>query len=344
VNDFLDSKKGSSAEINYLLLSMLTSAGIQGEPVLVSTRDHGQLWEVYPLLSQFNHVIARATIGGRTYFLDATDPHRPMNLLPSDVLGVRGLVVQPKKTEWVTIASPAKSISALAARILIDGNGAIRGSIEGRYENYINLSVRKDLKDKKQNDVVKDLFKLDGSGLSLDSAQVNNTDSISSSTVIKAWISSDSYVQTGGDLLYLNPHLVRRWTDNIFKSEARKFPVDYNYPREYSTTVTITLPDTLEVKEVLQNRRISVEGNVIYMREMAIDSPQIILTTKLNVISKVVPARHYKSLKDLYATMISTEGEQLILQKKPKPVVVPEPIKVESKKTPDMPKKIKVKR
>ncbi|HEY6953534.1 MAG TPA: transglutaminase domain-containing protein, partial [Bacteroidota bacterium] len=65
VNDVLDTKKGSNAEMTFLLLSMLKSAGIEAAPVLLSTRSHGKSQEIYPILGQFNYVLSRATIGNQ---------------------------------------------------------------------------------------------------------------------------------------------------------------------------------------------------------------------------------------------------------------------------------------
>ena len=85
VNDVLETKKGSNAEITFLLLSLLKSVGINGDPVILSTRSNGKIQDLYPILSQFNYVLARACIGSQYYYLDATDPLRPMELLPIKV-------------------------------------------------------------------------------------------------------------------------------------------------------------------------------------------------------------------------------------------------------------------
>ena len=73
LDDILESKTGSSADINMLLIAMLREAGIKADPVLLSTRDNGKIQKLYPLLDQFNYVICRAIGNGKPYLLDATD-------------------------------------------------------------------------------------------------------------------------------------------------------------------------------------------------------------------------------------------------------------------------------
>ncbi len=55
-----------------LLLALLKELGIQAEPALVSLGGGDGLDERLPSLGAFNHVIVRATIGGKVYWLDGT--------------------------------------------------------------------------------------------------------------------------------------------------------------------------------------------------------------------------------------------------------------------------------
>jgi transglutaminase-like putative cysteine protease len=61
--------KGKTA----LLLSLLDRLGISAEPLLVSTSFDAVIGDQLPSWFLFDHVIVRATSGGKTYYLDATD-------------------------------------------------------------------------------------------------------------------------------------------------------------------------------------------------------------------------------------------------------------------------------
>jgi hypothetical protein len=52
--DVLKKKTGTAADINLLFASMLKKAGMNVEPVLISTRDHGFIEEELPTINQFN--------------------------------------------------------------------------------------------------------------------------------------------------------------------------------------------------------------------------------------------------------------------------------------------------
>jgi transglutaminase-like putative cysteine protease len=61
--------KGKTA----LMLALLDKLGVQAEPLLVSSGFDDQLGEALPSLALFDHVLVRAKIGGKAYYLDATD-------------------------------------------------------------------------------------------------------------------------------------------------------------------------------------------------------------------------------------------------------------------------------
>lgn len=57
-----------------LLLAMLNALGIEAEPVLVNTEAGDATGSQLPRMQSFDHVLVRARIGGRSYWLDGTRP------------------------------------------------------------------------------------------------------------------------------------------------------------------------------------------------------------------------------------------------------------------------------
>ena len=65
-------KSGDCKGKTVLLLAMLHALGVTAEPALVSATDGDGLDQSLPMPGRFNHVIVKATIGDRTYWLDGT--------------------------------------------------------------------------------------------------------------------------------------------------------------------------------------------------------------------------------------------------------------------------------
>lgn len=96
-------KRGTSSEINMLMIYLLRRAGLTADPILLRTNDLGLPETVYPAHKQFNHVIGLVRIEDETYLLDAIDPARPYNMLPEKDLYTKGWIVDSKDFGWINI-------------------------------------------------------------------------------------------------------------------------------------------------------------------------------------------------------------------------------------------------
>ena len=312
VDDVLEYKKGSSAEITFLLLSMLKSAGIEGDPIILSTRGNGKLQDLYPIVSQFNLTIARVKIGSDVYYIDATDPLRPLEILPSKILNVRGLAIKEGKPEWVTIASKTGDDMKGVVNIYVNEDGTMSANADVRLGVYSSLSAREDLKDEAEIDKVKSLFDTESAGLDIDSVKFENKDDINSPLEIRAWFSSSTYIQQGGGMMYLNPLIAGRLKDNPFKAEKREFPVDYAYPRRKNIITNINIPASMELKEKYADRSQRL-SELSYKRSSAESETGIQILSKLEINRSEIPPVFYTRLKDFYSRLVSYDSEMLVI-------------------------------
>ena len=85
-------KVGNVGEINLMLVAMLRLAGVDADPVLVSTRDNG--FALFPNKSRFNYVIVAAKIENKIILMDATDKFSDLNRLPIRALNWAGRLIK----------------------------------------------------------------------------------------------------------------------------------------------------------------------------------------------------------------------------------------------------------
>lgn len=321
VNDIIENKKGSNAEITFLLISMLKSAGINSVPVILSTREHGKIQASYPIVSQFNYVLAMATLDSAKYFLDATDPLRPWDILPTKVLNVRGINIIPKTFGWLTINTDKSNIHKTLANITLSADGSIKGNVEDQYSEYGALSVRKKIKDKKEADIPKELLESEAMGYSVDSYKIYGKDSIDLPLKLCAEISSPAYAQANGDIIYINPHMFQRQKDNPFKTKSRKFPIDFSYRRSSTTFTTITIPDSFVIKETIKDVSFSAAyKGLAFSRQVQTDSSKITVMTKFDIKDIEINPRFYEQVRDFYSRIAGIEAEQIVFEKR-KPII-----------------------
>ncbi len=338
INDVLDTKKGNNAEIEFLFISMLRYAGIAADPVLVSTRGNGKIQDLYPIISQFNYVLTRVKAGEATWFLDPTDAKRPYDLLPTKVLGVTGLVIKPEPLEWVGITSKKKNIESTFTNISLKPDGTIEGDMRDGFREYGAFFNRDALKDKKEIDLAKEFLETEKSGIQIDSVSVTGKDSLNVPFGIYAKISSSSYAQNNGDMIFLNPHILNRHRDNPFKTEKRKFAIDYGYGRDLTNLVSIVLPDSFEIKDGLPDRTFTAASKaLVYTRRSQVVDGRFQVRYSYQVNENQINPNYYALVRDFYNQVVASESEQLVLTRcKPAapPAAIAPPVEEPQNKVP----------
>jgi hypothetical protein len=312
-DDVLKYKKGNSSDITFLLLSLLKSAGIEGDPVILSTRANGKIVEAYPIISQFNYVLARVKIDGEYHFIDATDPYRPYDLLPLKVLNVRGLVIKEGPIEWVTVASEKVIHEKSLTSLTINEDGSVIARIEVQYSDYKSLNIRQNLENKTDLDLIKELLDVEALGFTVDSFTVSGKDDINKLIKLNVILTSPTYAQAGGDMIYLNPYILKTVKENPFKARNRKFPIDYSYLSTKTTVCLIILPENYELKDNVNSKKTNIGKSIIYSKSAGINGDQIQLLSKLELNEQTIKQQFYEQLRAVYNQIINAESELLVI-------------------------------
>jgi hypothetical protein len=120
-----------------VLLALLRELGIDAEPVLVSTVLGDGLDAQLPQLSDFDHVIVRAEVAGRGYWLDGAKPGDPKALADIAPPPFRwGLPLTTSGAALVRIDLPAPQLPLFEGVARIDASAGIAG-IAPRHTEYI---------------------------------------------------------------------------------------------------------------------------------------------------------------------------------------------------------------
>jgi transglutaminase-like putative cysteine protease len=316
VDEVLESKSGSSAEVNLLLCLMLRHAGLSANPVLLSTRNNGKVYTAYPMINQFNYVITQLRIGQTTLFLDATDRFRPFRHLPVQALNQNGLSIDEDGYSWAAIQPVGKGLSRTMVTATLSVDGAVKGTVQKSFSDYTALSERKSLADMKEDEYVKKELGAEESGMSIDSFTISNKDSSDKPLILEVSFTAASLSQVLDDFIYVNPTMVDRTKENPFKLANRTFPVDYAYPREASYTLLLTLPAGYVLKEIPREISLSLQQGIgRYTRRATVENNVVQLRHQFELSKVLIASPFYKSLREFYDRIVSLEAEQLVLQR-----------------------------
>ncbi len=129
----LQRRYGDCKDKSFLLIEMLRALGVQAQPVLVNSRLSSGVSDSLPSPYAFDHVIVRAEVDGKVYFLDPTRNGQTgrLDTMGQVFEGTEVLVVQPGNSSFTRIKSDnyaAISRNELSEKIVLpkfDGDATI---------------------------------------------------------------------------------------------------------------------------------------------------------------------------------------------------------------------------
>lgn len=312
----IETQKGSSAEINLLLASMLDKAGFKVSPVLVSTRDHGFVRESSPISSQFNYVLCLVRVGDKIMLLDATDRLLPAGVLPERCLNGRGLVISKADGySWVSLSSPNKSKTFYNADLTLNSEGELKGKLLADRSGYSAYSGRKDFFSKGESDYVKAL--VGSKSWTIGKSEFINAKEISESFKEVHEVVINDHVVATDNVIYLNPFVALQEQENPFKLEKREYPVDFGSPLEKLYMCKITIPAGYIVDELPQGRIIRMPENTAkYTYNVSQTGDVLMVTSNLQINNSLFSQDEYPNLREFYSQVVAKQAEQIVLKKK----------------------------
>ena len=308
-----DLKKGSSAEINLLLVSMLQKADIIANPVILSTRNNGFIRENFAVSSQFNYVICQAVVDGKSILLDATDKMLPMNLLPERCLNGKGFIISKEAPGWVPLTSPKSKVYA-KSEVTFNPDGQLTGKMNIFRDGYFGYSMRNEYGKKGEEQYVKDFTHR--MSWTADKSEFKNLKDLSAGAEENyEFTHNDSF--GNGAMIYLNPLLYLRMDENPFKLENRMYPVDFGSTMDQTFICKFTIPENYVAEEMPVNKIIVLPNNAgKYVYSVVSAGNAVTVTSILSINKALFLQEEYQNLREFYNQVVAKQAEQIVLKKK----------------------------
>lgn len=315
VKQAYNNRTGNVAEINFILISMLKLVGLDANPVLVSTKEHGL--PVFPNRTVFNYVIASVNIDGKQILLDATHKYTTQNILPLNVLNWKGrLLKQEGISEEVELVPVKNSIKNHTLMVKLDKSGGIEGKCRSQLTDYEAYKFR-DKYAEMDTDNYLEKVENNLNGIKIQGYVIDNKKTRFEDPIIETFaFSGNNQCDIIGDKIYFNPVLFFTESHNPFVQEKREMPIYFGYPKLEKYNVSYEIPEGYTAESIPKSIKISTEGkelsfsmNIVYEQNRI----QILMTKEVNMA--IVSADFYESIKDFYQKMITKETEKIVLKR-----------------------------
>lgn len=311
-----EKRKGTSGEINLILVNLLKDAGLDAYPMLVSERFHGKVNAAYPFIDQFNSVFACVIINGKKYYLNATDTYTPAHIIPKDILNTTALIVHKKNGGLVTITNDSLQYSDyVSAQMNVDDKGIFSGEVFIKNSGYSRIEKIEDYKDEGKEKYIENHFKKEGLEIK-DFEFLNQTsDSLPAEQKFKFTTS----LAGSGDYLYVPLNLFFGFESNPFISDNRFSNMNFGYKRTVSTYASIILPKNYVPDELPQSVKMRTPDNdIVFTRTIEYDKENnsAVCMFVFEFKKSLYTVDEYSILKEVYKKMFDFLKEPLVLKKK----------------------------
>ena len=312
-----DTHSGSIGDINLALVTALNSVGINTEAVLLSTRDHGAINNLFPAVNDFNYVIAKANIGDKSYFLDATDPLLPFGMLPLHCLNDKGRAFSfDKPSYWVDLDTKQKKNTTYAFDLTLQDNGKLKGTMMIFSSGYEGYTKRQAIKKFNSTDEYVESLDEKWSKCKILKSEITNLDTLDQPLQEKYEVEIDVYKDLNHERLSFDPFIYHKETVNPFKLAERTYPVDLGMPSEERYVLSLHLPAHYIIDNPPQNAAFQMpNGGGRFIVNFEGDNNTFTVSYVTQLSRPIYSSEEYPYLKELYNKIILTQKAELVLKK-----------------------------
>ncbi|MEP2026998.1 hypothetical protein, partial [Reichenbachiella sp.] len=299
-------KLGSAADLNLYFIGLLRASGLQADPVILSTRQHGKVYKEYPLANRFNYVVALVNLGDQILLLDVTQPKLPYYLLPMKCLNDFGLVVS-ENPYWIDLESSFYSHQTQVTTIeLADDSLKIRSKEKSTgYDAYVQRKACLI----SENDFIQS--KLNETEQLIEDHKITNLENYNQSFLVD--YTRTAHQEIFDSETYISPFRNIEFSKNPLKQRKRDYPVDFIYKRDRTLVSTVYLPEGAEIKSLPDN--VTVDNDLLaFNYQVKKLNNAVIFEVNYKLKKSTYLSDEYETLKQNFEILHNTLQSQLVLQ------------------------------
>ena len=309
------SKNGSEAELNLLLTAMLRYADINADPVILSTKQHGYTYPMYPLLTRFNYVVSHAVINNKEYYFDASVPKLGFGKMMPYCYNGHARIINENMAAVDFNSDSIRERKISSIFLVNDENGNVKGKMQQALGYFESLNMRDDIKEKGQDAVVKEIQKGYGEGTEVKNAEFDSLNKYEETLGLKYDVLIKNNKE---DIIYFNPMFGEAYKNNPFKSAVRNYPVEMPYTSDELFIMNMEVPNGYVVDELPKPMRMKLneqgDGSFEYLIQQ--QDNMVSLRMKLAMKRTYFSPDEYDMLREFFNMIVKKQSEQIVFKKK----------------------------
>ncbi len=313
----MDSRSGNIGDINLTLVGALQAAGLEAYPVILSTRSNGLPNSLFPVISDFDYVIAQVKLGEDAYFLDASEQNLPFGLLPLRCINGQGRIIYSKKSsDWIDLENRTDSERNFTILGAMDSTGVFTGTLTVRYKGLEEFSRREHITSfSSVDDYIEDQINR-STTFNIEDGKIEHLHNLSEPLQEVFQIRIDLARHVKDDVLIFHPVFINRMTSNPFTLEERTYSVDLGSRMKETYLFSMELPDGYNLQGSPNDAVLALpEEAARYSFLSHFDSNFLQVRQTLALNKAIYHPEEYFHLKEFYSRIVQHQTVDFVFQK-----------------------------
>lgn len=315
VKNAYEERSGDVYDINLSLYNSLQAANIESYIVMVATRNRAVPTKLFPVTKDFNYILVKAVVGGKSYFMDATDKFLTFGQVPLRAVNGEGRVLDfDKGSYWEEVKSDLKNYTKIWAKLKLNEEGELEGDVSAVQKGYYASNAREDLFEEGEDEYLRNL-ELKFSGYEIEDYVTEDKTALDKPFTEKFTLTPEESI-LGSKTIRFNPFFYYRITKNPFTLNERNFPVDFGYTQSINYTMSMEIPEGYKVTSLPEKMAVAMPNRSAFISFLSqSDNGVIKLNYRYQIKRKIFSSEEYFYLKEFYKKVTKLFGSQIVLEK-----------------------------
>ncbi len=280
-HEVLANRYGDCKDMSTLIVAMARAAGIPAWPILISTRQNGEVDTLVVSQTQFNHSIACARLSEKDLcWMDATDKDCAFGELPWYDQERLVLMVQDSgKARFVKTPTelPQKNQIHREWRLNLQESGVLEGTTEWSFTGAAEKNLRRILRVLPLPKSRKEWFAGELAtlcpGCKLDSLKIGNFETIEKPLRIFISFTAADFITRAGNDFVLDGTIIQLPRYEVqFPDMDREHPVQLHYLQQDIDFINLQIPSTMKFRHIPRSNQKVTEWGDYELKFVAQDS------------------------------------------------------------------------
>jgi len=315
---------GDGLQVNWLFLALVRAAGLQADPLYVSTRDRYFFNRRMMNPGQLNTNAVVVRLQDREVYFDPGSVFVPYGVLPWYETGVQALRLSKQGGEWIKTPAPGADASHIerVATLRMSESGSLEGKLTvtftGQEALWRRVQERDDDETSRRKFLENEVKGFVPAGISVKLLNAPDWNSSTPEMVAEFDLQVPGWAESAGRRTLFAVGLFSGTEKHLFEHAVREQPLYFEFPYRYVDDVTIELPHGWQISNVPAAKSID-KGALVYKVSSESNGTSLHMRRFLEVSAVIVAVKFYDVIRDFYQHLRAGDEEQIVVSRSPAP-------------------------